>query len=203
MTDTKTCTKCSVILPATKEYFYWHKGRNAPYARCKSCIQKYGQENKERRQIRYKEYYHKNKEKICASRKEYRQEHMEEVSEYAKKYATSSWGRFMRCKTNKKHLWKISWADYQKLIGSKPQQCYYCDIPEESWHKLHCHGKKNIKYLTLDRRDPKGFYEIDNIELCCLSCNTGKSDLYTPEEWMRIAQMWDKPAWQKELGIQQ
>jgi 5-methylcytosine-specific restriction endonuclease McrA len=81
--------------------------------------------------------------------------------------------------------------------------CYYCKITlaqlkELSERKLIKTKRKYIKgkSLEIDKKDPNGFYEIENMVLCCYWCNNAKTDEYTAEEFLEVSRgvksVWDK-----------
>ena len=70
--ESKTCSKCGIIKPATLKYFYKHRvntfGVILLKGRCKNCCRK----TKERERELSKQYYERNKEEIKKKkRKEY------------------------------------------------------------------------------------------------------------------------------------
>lgn len=63
--DTKKCTKCGEVKPATSEYFNSGKGRpDGLYSTCKTCKAEYRQRNKEKAAEYARVYYEANKERI-------------------------------------------------------------------------------------------------------------------------------------------
>ena len=77
---------------------------------------------------------------------------------------------------------------------SKDRQCEYCLIKESEIKKLINQGKIYTKRLTtrgrtmeVDRKDPKGHYEINNLIMSCYWCNNAKTDEYSPKEFKPIA----------------
>lgn len=52
---------------------------------------------------------------------------------------------------------------------------------------------KGVKRLTIDRKDNKIGYIIDNMVLCCFRCNSTKSDFFTFEEMLKIGKKIIKP----------
>lgn len=66
------------------------------------------------------------------------------------------------------------WWEAQEMI------CHYCGIP------LTTRGHKPNKY-SFDRKDNNLGYTLDNLALCCYSCNTVKSNVFTEEQMLQIA----------------
>lgn len=66
-----------------------------------------------------------------------------------------------------------SYARYGKMV------CYLC-----SREVFLDYTKKNQEdQFTLDRIDNKKSHRIDNVQICCLTCNILRSDQYEPEEF--------------------
>lgn len=55
--------------------------------------------------------------------------------------------------------------------------CYYCGSKME--------GKRNKQ---IDRMNPSDGYILSNMVLACFTCNRGKSDIFTAQEWSEIAE---------------
>jgi 5-methylcytosine-specific restriction endonuclease McrA len=92
------------------------------------------------------------------------------------------------------------WYQYQK------KSCAYCGITEATIEKLISNKKITTKRLVtrgrrleLDRQQPNLSYnERNNLVLCCYWCNNAKTDEFTTDEFMLIAQG-IRNAWQKRL----
>ncbi len=77
---------------------------------------------------------------------------------------------------------------------SKDRQCEYCLIKESEIKKLINQGKIYTKRLTtrgrtmeVDRKDPKGHYEINNLIMSCYWCNNAKTDEFSYEEFRKMS----------------
>lgn len=67
--------------------------------------------------------------------------------------------------------------------------CYYCGISiQELVGKP---GKSGL--ATIDRKDNNLPYELTNICLACYRCNNLKSNFFSSEEWLEIANKYIKP----------
>lgn len=73
--------------------------------------------------------------------------------------------------------------------------CHYCNTTNEQSLELYnlrphaTRGGKRGKRLELDRRDPvKDYDELDNIVWCCYWCNNAKSNFFSEEEFIPIAE---------------
>lgn len=69
----------------------------------------------------------------------------------------------------------ISFAAYVKLVSTS--RCGYCDgtLPERGY--------------GLDRKDTARGYTEDNVITCCDDCNRTKGDMWTYEEFLKIAEV--------------
>ena len=91
---------------------------------------------------------------------------------------------------------KIPFSDFYKWYIKLDKKCFYCDITEEEIKTLLDNGKLETKRITtrgkkleLDRKQPNLPYDIlDNIVLSCYWCNNAKTDEFTVDEFMPIAQ---------------
>ena len=76
----------------------------------------------------------------------------------------------------------------------KDRQCEYCLIKESEIRTLINSGKIRTKRLTtrgrtmeVDRRDPRGHYEVSNLVMSCYWCNNAKTDEFTYEEFRAMS----------------
>ena len=76
----------------------------------------------------------------------------------------------------------------------KDRQCEYCLIKESEIRTLINSGKIRTKRLTtrgrtmeVDRRDPRGDYEVSNLVMSCYWCNNAKTDEFTYEEFRAMS----------------
>lgn len=74
-------------------------------------------------------------------------------------------------------------------VDSKDRQCEYCLIRESEIKNLINQGKIYTKRLTtrgrtmeVDRKDPKGHYQINNLVMSCYWCNNAKTDEFSYAE---------------------
>ncbi len=81
--------------------------------------------------------------------------------------------------------------EFEKWYGvdSKDRQCEYCLIRESEIKDLINQGKIYTKRLTtrgrtmeVDRKDPKGHYQINNLVMSCYWCNNAKTDEFSYAE---------------------
>ncbi|MCT7633015.1 hypothetical protein [Aliarcobacter butzleri] len=86
--------------------------------------------------------------------------------------------------------------EFEKWYGddSKDRQCEYCLIKESEIKDLISKGKIYTKRLTtrgrtmeVDRKDPKGHYEINNLIMSCYWCNNAKTDEFSYEEFRKMS----------------
>jgi hypothetical protein len=88
----------------------------------------------------------------------------------------------------------IEQKDFIEWYNNQKKNCFYCDISEILVKKF-AKGKLRSR-LTIDRIEPKGKYEVDNIVLACGVCNFIKSDVLTKEEMKKVGKI-IKAKWKK------
>lgn len=79
---------------------------------------------------------------------------------------------------------QLDQIEFKKWIEESEKICCYCGVVEDIL-KFNLDVKK--RNLTVDRKDNKIGYLIDNICMACFRCNNSKSDFFSHEEWMNIA----------------
>lgn len=87
---------------------------------------------------------------------------------------------------NLKRMAKLMNADvqisYEKFLGyTKVTVCHYCG-EVITWKP------QGIQAYRLDRKDPKVGYLEENLVVCCARCNLSKTNRYTHDEWLCMAQ---------------
>lgn len=210
----KVCSKCRELKPKTPEFFYRHNDGLANW--CIDCLKNYYQHNKEKcsaRSHKYneshkkeisankKKYHIANKDKICAKTLKWSKSHPEQCREYARNYTKTPTGLYRHLSNGRrKHLVKISLDEFVTWYKEQPQVCYYCDIPATCLPYVPLCAKFTTR-LSIDKLNPKGYYEAGNLALCCYGCNTMKSNLLTPKTARMAAQLDIKPEWQKCVSI--
>lgn len=100
-----------------------------------------------------------------------------------------------RNKSKDYHTLSISRGDFIKWYEAEPKTCHYCGLSEEELQTLPDEFNNNSKRLTIDCKNSKGGYAIDNVVLACWRCNIIKGDLLTFDEMMYIGQNFVKPKW--------
>jgi hypothetical protein len=98
----------------------------------------------------------------------------------------------------------ISFEDFLSFYNNdKERQCYYCGLTESMIESLIEKNKIYTKRLLIrgrklevDKRNPNGKYDKENMVLCCYWCNNAKSDEFSFEEFKPIGnaikQIWEK-----------
>lgn len=71
------------------------------------------------------------------------------------------------------------------LTFAKDNKCHYCG-DEVSWVKFTSTGV--CPPYNLDRKDNAQGYTKENCVVCCKSCNYGKGDTFTYQEWVVMAE---------------
>jgi len=80
------------------------------------------------------------------------------------------------------HLF-VGWFRLQRM------NCYYCGSPlTQGKHRQH-----KLTDMTLDRKDSKQGYSLENIVLCCRRCNMIKGNWFTEQQMLEIANKYLKP----------
>ena len=88
--------------------------------------------------------------------------------------------------TGKKHTFKLSLEQVLNLVY---QNCFYCNSPPQN--KMSVKHKRYMGYILyytgLDRKDNSKGYTLSNVVPCCARCNSIKSNLFTFEEMVALA----------------
>ena len=81
---------------------------------------------------------------------------------------------------------KISKEEFITWYNSQEKKCYYCDRTiEETKNDV---GLNSSSYrLSIDRKNNRKGYELDNIVLSCNRCNNVKGNFFNSEEMLIIA----------------
>lgn len=104
---------------------------------------------------------------------------------------------------------QLPYKEFENFYGSdenSSRACYYCEITEKEIASLNSNRKiftrrlytRGLK-MEIDRKDPFGKYERNNIVLCCYWCNNAKTDEFSKTEFEPIA-MAIKTIWQQRLS---
>jgi len=72
-------------------------------------------------------------------------------------------------------------------------ECHYCGITKLEAETLEGFFNETTKRLTVDCKDNDLGYRIDNIVLACHKCNFIKSNIFTHDEMVEIANKYLKP----------
>jgi hypothetical protein len=73
----------------------------------------------------------------------------------------------------------LSFEEFLQFVQDK--NCHYCG-DEVVWNAFTLNRKSNP--YNLDRKDNSLGYSKENCVVCCRSCNYGKGDRFTYEEWV-------------------
>jgi 5-methylcytosine-specific restriction endonuclease McrA len=197
--NTLICTLCREE-KLLEEFHGGHK-KNGKASRCKSCIKKYYQKNKEKIKKQHQiylelnkekikerriSYYKKNREKVLQQKRKYKNNHLEIVKISQKKFQSSPEGIYVAIKhrmKNKNIYLNFNKQDFVNWYNIQPKECIYCKRPESEAIQ---DKKGKYKRLTIDRKDNNKGYELNNIALCCYRCNNIKGDWLSYEEMLII-----------------
>lgn len=92
-----------------------------------------------------------------------------------------------RCKNTTGHFINLSYEEFIDLI--KDKKCHYCNKELQfSPHSRDKNSNYTSRAYQLDRKDNTKGYIKDNLVTCCWDCNRIKSDIYTYEEFIIIAE---------------
>lgn len=89
--------------------------------------------------------------------------------------------------------------EFVEWYNNQPKNCVYCDIPEAYLYLLQEHYGDITDRLTIDCKDNKVGYQLDNLTLSCNKCNITKNNVLTFDEMMYVGQNFIKPKWQAFL----
>lgn len=163
----KICSRCKIL----KENTEFSKGQGTQDLQnyCKLCSKKYNQSDK--------------------------------MKDYMKKYRNSDIGLknrknpktiyyclFYNAKRDKRVI-EFTIKEFISWYNKQDKTCIYCHKTEREAIK-----DKSGKYcrLSIDRKDNKIGYTLNNIGLCCMSCNLRKSDDLSFEQMIKVAQFINK-----------
>lgn len=190
---TKTCRKCCVTHPATREFFKPHNGcRDGVDSWCRSCSriylraykEKFGQRLNEKRRKRYREI---NGPLVIAKKKE-----NQRLVPYLVRAQNLRSGLLTRSKRD--GCPKDTCVFTTKILIARliePGTCECCGVKLrivfEDGDQV---GAKSDRSPSLDRFDPSKGYTRENVALLCWRCNNLKRDA-TSAELRRIADWMD------------
>lgn len=145
-----------------------------------------------------KKYYIKHKSLIKNRAREYYQRNKEKINN-EKRNNPSSMIPHLRVRAFKNGLsFEITPETFRKWYDKQKKECVYCGIPIE---RLPINDKdpRSTKRLSIDRKNNKIGYEIDNIVFSCVRCNFIKSDILSYKEMKEIGQKYFRPRWQSQF----
>ncbi len=185
----KKCTKCKIEKELTefyknsRQFINPNKNIDRMSTFCKKCTQNISKKNRLINKDKYRELT-KKWEIINPDRRKI----------IIKRYRSSPKGVYINLIKRGRSKVLISQKDFIDWYLKQERVCVYCGIPEKLVGKF---AKGKLKgRLTIDRLQPKGNYEKDNIVLACGICNFVKSDIFTPAE-MSIVGNIIKNKWKK------
>jgi len=84
-----------------------------------------------------------------------------------------------------KRGWRVEFSYEEFLPLTEIECCRYCNGPIV-WHK---HTTNRNAGTNLDRKDNTKNYTLDNIAICCHTCNTRKSNWLSDDEFQLVQDM--------------
>lgn len=145
--------------------------------------------------------------------KEYRQKNLAYRKAYDKKYQKSPEGKERSLKYNKTskgiyHILKknskkkniklnISQKEFMRWYDAEKKCCHYCQIPLNKLSLLPKFNRAKNYRFSIDRKDNNLAYQKSNIVLCCMICNSVKSNILSYKEMILIGKTIIKAKWKK------
>ena len=169
---TKICSKCKKRLPIID--FYNGNDKNGFDYRCKDC---------------HKKYAIKNNKRIISYRKVYNMKNKKKIALHDRIYSLSPEGIYSHIKSGakiRKMSFKLTKEQFISWYNKQEQKCHYCKRTIKQIDKI-----RNRKYdrLSIDRKDNDKGYELDNIVLGCMVCNTIKWNIFTYKEMLQVGKI--------------
>lgn len=128
-------------------------------------------------------------EPICSSSKVLCEIHLKQHRIYCRTYSKLSFSILKANAKRRKIAFCFTIESFNIWLSKQDDCCHYCGASRDL---LEATGRKNCG-LTIDRKDNQIGYLETNICLACSRCNTMKSDFFTYEQWMSIANEFIKP----------
>ncbi|HEY2516949.1 MAG TPA: hypothetical protein VGI39_39025 [Polyangiaceae bacterium] len=159
----KACTKCKKVYPCTKEHFYPLKtGRGGFGAHCKGCVGAYQQRR-----------YEANKEQMLAAS---RARHAKRGGVWRENQRTKHWLSSLlaitKASARRRGLDFALDEETVRAIWERQQgRCYWFGIPivPSGVHR-------DPQRPSIDRLENDKGYTPDNVVLCCMAANLGRSE---------------------------
>lgn len=112
--------------------------------------------------------------------------------EWVKKWRLTPRGILNRIRYSAKSRevpFNITAPEFEDWLSSRKLICFYCSIPFlTATGKTGGRKDKSMKYATIDRKDNRKGYTIDNITLCCARCNVIKGSWFTCKQMLEIGE---------------
>ncbi len=97
------------------------------------------------------------------------------------------------------HSLNMTREEFVEWYNSQEKNCIYCGLSEENLQNVPDGFNNNSKRLTIDCKDAKRGYSLDNIVLACWRCNILKGNILTFDEMMYVGQNFIKSKWESAL----
>jgi len=132
--------------------------------------------------------------KFKEKKKKYQKERRKNIKLVIEDYnRTNRWrattnGIYCSLKNRNRKDFNLTKEDFINWYEIQEKKCSYCNLTLEEIRKLpYPYNRKNglVKY-SIDRKDNNIGYCINNITLCCFTCNTIKNNFLTYEEMLKI-----------------
>jgi hypothetical protein len=200
--QTKQCTKCKQILPATLEYFHSDKPTsNGLHPWCKKCVliaaaiyraahrekaqeyaTQYRAKNREKANQYFANYRANNKEKLSLSQRQWRDSHKEHIAERQRRYDQLN-PHIGKAASHRREAKKralpnnFSAGDWKRALEFFGYCCAYCGNQQGLWNPMSADH-----YVPLKSSECPGTV-AENMIPACHSCNCQKK-ASDPKVWV-------------------
>lgn len=147
----------------------------------------------DKRRASGRKYYHKNKDRINLRKKEYAKKNIVRYRQYRrdwKKFTPAGIFSTLKLSAKRRNVkLLISKEEFVFWWMSQIQECYYCKRTLEQILQVKDSVNRRAQRLTIERVDNDKPYALDNMRLACYRCNTIKNDYFTADEMLQIGQI--------------
>jgi len=153
----------------------------------------------------YQAHRNENVKKVKEDRKKRWQETKKDPEKMAKtKTQIKRWratpsGMYTSLKNRKRKDFDLSKEDFIDWFNKQDKKCDYCGLTLKQINNLpYPYNRKNgLNKFSIDRTDSSKGYTINNITLCCFTCNTIKNNLLSYDDMKKIGEEILKPKFKK------
>jgi len=143
-----------------------------------------------------KNYYQRNKQKIDKKNRKWVKDNPERSKIFHKKYKQTPKGIYQCLKINcynKKRPFLLEKEDFINWYLKQEKICHYCGVKENEmpiiFKKVSVSRTGIVNRLTIDRKENKQGYIINNIVLSCSQCNRIKGEFLSHNEMLKVGKI--------------